>query len=111
MRRITGEEIVSELVVNGGDARCKAIAAMQAARENRMDDAAKLMEECEEALNRAHNFQTDIIQASFADDGENMDNGNVSLLMIHGQDHLMDAMVVRDMAAEMIELYKIIYKN
>ena len=28
------------------------------------------------------------------------------LLMVHAQDHLMDAMVIRDMAAEFVELYK-----
>ena len=28
------------------------------------------------------------------------------LHMVHAQDHLMDAMVIRDMAAEFVELYK-----
>jgi len=29
----------------------------------------------------------------------------MSLLMIHAQDHLMNAMTVKDLAAEMVELY------
>ena len=30
----------------------------------------------------------------------------VMLLMVHAQDHLMDAMVVKDMAVEFVELYR-----
>lgn len=110
MQRVSVEEIVSELVVNGGDARSKAISAIQEAKKNHMEAAERLLEECTEALNNAHRFQTDLIQRSL-DDGESkvqLDD-NVSLLMVHGQDHLMDAMVVRDLATEMVEMYKIIY--
>ena len=35
----------------------------------------------------------------------------VNLLVVHGQDHLMDAMVVRDLAVEMIEMYRMIYSR
>ena len=28
------------------------------------------------------------------------------LLMVHAQDHLMDAMVVKDLAAEIVDLYR-----
>lgn len=30
----------------------------------------------------------------------------MSLLMVHAQDHLMNAMTVKDLAAEMIDLYE-----
>ena len=30
----------------------------------------------------------------------------VMLLMVHAQDHLMDAMVVKDLAAEIIDIYR-----
>ncbi len=105
MTENTMETIITELVVNGGDARGKALGAVKAARENDMEKAEELMEECNEALLKAHNFQTSFIQESLAAD----DNSPASLLMVHGQDHLMDAMVVRDLANEMIEMYKVIY--
>lgn len=99
------ETIITELVVNGGDARGKALGAIKAARDNDMDKAEKLMAECNEALLKAHNFQTSFIQETLASDEETP----ASLLMVHGQDHLMDAMVVRDLAAEMIEMYRMIH--
>ncbi len=34
----------------------------------------------------------------------------MSLIMIHGQDHLMNAMTVQDLAEQMIEMYRIMYK-
>ncbi len=99
------EKIVMELVVNGGDARSKAMAALRAARANRMDEAETLMRESQGALVRAHNFQTSIIQESLEDE-----DSYASLIMVHGQDHLMTAMVVKDLAEEMIEMYKILYQ-
>jgi len=35
--------------------------------------------------------------------GEKMD---ISLLLVHGQDHLMNAITFRDMAAEVVDVYK-----
>ncbi len=99
------EKIVMELVVNGGDARSKAMAALRAARANRMDEAETLMRESQDALVRAHNFQTSIIQESLEDE-----DSYASLIMVHGQDHLMTAMVVKDLAEEMIEMYKMLYQ-
>ena len=52
-------------------------------------------------LFRSHHVQTDLIQSEIQ--GEHI---QVMLLMVHAQDHLMDAMVIRDMAAEFVELYK-----
>lgn len=98
------ESIITELVVTGGDARAKALEAIKAARKNDMDQAEILIKECNAALTEAHNFQTSFIQEALNDEkGENVPGG---LLMVHGQDHLMDAMVVRDLAKEMIEMYK-----
>lgn len=102
------ETIITELIVNGGDARGKALEAVRAARKNEMENAHKLLEECNEKLLKAHEVQTTIIQESLNGGGDQQ-NG-ASLLMVHGQDHLMDAMAVRDMALEMIEMYKIIHE-
>lgn len=99
------ESVITELVVNGGDARGKALAAVKAARENDMETADRLMKECGEALTKAHEFQTTLIQQTISGETEMA----TSLIMVHGQDHLMDAMVVRDLAVEMIEMYKLFH--
>ncbi len=99
------ESVITELVVNGGNARANALEAIHAAKEKNFPQAEKLMEECKEALNKAHQFQTSLIQDTLDSDQES----GADLLMVHGQDHLMDAMVVRDLAEELIEMYHIIY--
>ncbi len=98
------ENIVMELVVNGGDARSKALEAITAASKRDFDLADSKIKECNVSLNKAHIFQTDLIQQEL-----NGDKIDVSLIVIHGQDHLMNAMTVRDLAVQMIDMYKIIF--
>ncbi len=104
------EAIITELVVNGGNGRSKALEAIKAARNNQMELADKLMEESNEAINKAHQFQTAMLQESLNPEEEKNGEG-VNLLVVHGQDHLMDAMVVRDLAVEMIEMYRLIWSR
>ena len=100
------ETIVAELVVNGGNAKCLAMEALAAASEGDFKLAEEKMGECEEVLTQAHNFQTDL----FADEANGVKT-ECSLIMVHGQDHLMNAITVRDLAQQMIEMYKLILKK
>lgn len=95
------EQIVMELVVNGGDARSKAMQAIKAAKKGDMNLAKQKINESNEALNKAHEIQTSLIQNEAA--GEHV---QVTLLMVHAQDHLMNAMTIRDLAQEMIDMYE-----
>lgn len=95
------DSVVMELVVNAGDGRSSAIQAIREARAGRFAEAKKLLEECNEALLRCHNVQTDLVQAELQGDGI-----KVSLLMVHAQDHIMNAMTVRDLAVEIIQMLK-----
>ncbi|QIZ46253.1 PTS lactose/cellobiose transporter subunit IIA [Dickeya zeae] len=104
MMEISLEDIITELVVNGGSAKSKAMQAMKAARMGDFDIAEIRIAEANESLQQAHFFQTELIQAEAR--GEK--KASVSLIMVHGQDHLMNAMTTRDIALEMIEMYKII---
>lgn len=107
MKEVSVEDIVMNLVMNGGDARSCAIEAIRAARENRYDDADKLLKDATAALNKAHNFQTDLIQSEMG----GAEPTRVSLLMVHGQDHLMNAMTVCDLAAEIVDLNKLLHEK
>lgn len=100
------EEIVMELIVNGGEARSNALEAVEAAGRQEFKTAEKKMAAAKDFINKAHHFQTDLIQAEA--DGK---KSEVSLLMVHGQDHLMNAMTVMDMADQMIKLYRVIYQK
>jgi cellobiose PTS system EIIA component len=57
-------------------------------------------------LNEAHHIQTSLIQQEIR--GEKVE---ISLLMIHAQDHLMNAITMKDLATEVVDLYQLHYKN
>ena len=95
------EMIVMKLVVNGGNARSIAIEALRAAKAGDFNKADELMEEADTTLKEAHEIQTEMIQNEL--------NGNkveVGLLMVHAQDHLMNAMTVMDLCKEMIDILR-----
>lgn len=95
------ERCVMELVVNGGNARSMAIEALRAARDGNFDEAHEKMKEAEETLTQAHNMQTSLIQKEL-----NGEKAEIGLLMVHAQDHLMNAITVMDLVREMIEILK-----
>jgi len=101
MGKISMEQIVMKLIVNGGDARSKAMQAIRAAKKGDFELAKEKINESSEALNKAHDFQTNLIQNEAAGD-----HVEITLLMVHAQDHLMNAMTVRDLAQEMIAMYE-----
>ncbi len=99
------ENVVMELIVNGGYARSKSIEALRAARNQDFELANNKIDEANEYLEKAHNFQTNLIQSEA--EGQKTE---VNILMVHAQDHLMNAMTVRDLAKEMIGMYEAITK-
>lgn len=104
---ISLEDIITELVVNGGSAKSKAMQAMKAARLGDFEMAELRIKEASEFLQKAHHFQTEMIQAEAREENPCA----VSLIMVHGQDHLISAMTTRDIAIEMIEVYKLIHNK
>ncbi|SKC56839.1 PTS lactose/cellobiose transporter subunit IIA [Maledivibacter halophilus] len=95
------EEKVINLIIRGGNARSLAMDAIEHAKNNDIKAARKALEEAGEELSQVHNIQTDFIQKEAAGNGP-----DITLLMIHAQDHLMNAMTVKDMATEFVNLYE-----
>nr|WP_281413735.1 PTS lactose/cellobiose transporter subunit IIA [Ornithinibacillus massiliensis] len=95
------QEVIMGIIIHGGNARSSAMRAIAEAKNANFGEAEKLIEESNEELNKAHRIQTDLIQAESR--GEKTE---ISLLMVHAQDHLMNAMTVRDLAIEIIDLTK-----
>ena len=95
------DAIVMNLVVNSGEARSIAMEAIELARQGQFEEATAKIAQARETINAAHNFQTELVQKEI-----NNDPVPMSLLMCHGQDHLMTAMVVIDLAEKFIEVYK-----
>jgi PTS system cellobiose-specific IIA component len=95
------EEIVFQVILHGGNGRSSAMEAIAAAKQRDFLEAHAKLNEASNALNEAHHIQTSLIQGEIR--GEKTE---VSLLMIHAQDHLMNAITVKDLAAEFVELYE-----
>ena len=70
MKQISAEDIVMNLVCNGGDCRSKALQAIRTARAGNIAEAETLLEEAQKSLQAAHHFQTDLIQSEMQEDGE-----------------------------------------
>ncbi|MGF1727799.1 PTS lactose/cellobiose transporter subunit IIA [Photobacterium nomapromontoriensis] len=95
------EQTIMELLVAAGNARSTSLMAIQAARKHDFEQAQALIEEAKAAINQAHKVQTALIGM---DEGEG--KLQVTLIVVHAQDHLMNAMVIQDLAQDLIELYR-----
>lgn len=95
------ETIAMTLIAHSGDARTLAFQALQAAKKHDFDEADRLMEESEKASVLAHHGQTDLLVSE-----ANGDKVDISILLIHSQDHLMTSMLAQELIREMIEMYK-----
>jgi PTS system cellobiose-specific IIA component len=97
----TLEEVVFQVILHGGNGKSCAMEAIAAAKQGDFEEARAKLTEAGNALNEAHHIQTSLIQSEIR--GEKTE---LSLLMIHAQDHLMNAITVKDLATEFVDLYE-----
>lgn len=90
-----------EIVAYAGDARSQMINALNYARKGNFSAAEDCLKEANECINQAHKTQTDMLQAEAR--GE---QNEIGFIMVHGQDHLMTTMLLRDVIDNFIELYR-----
>ena len=95
------EEVVMGLIINSGQARSLAYAALKKAKQGDFAAAKAMMDQSRMALNEAHLVQTKLIEG---DAGEG--KRKVSLVLVHAQDHLMTSMLARELITELIELHE-----
>lgn len=94
-------EVVMGLIMHGGNAKGKAFEAIQLAKRGHYDEALQAIHAADHELKLAHDVQTDLLTKEAQ--GE---HAEINLYMVHGQDHLMNAITFRDLASEIIGLYK-----
>ncbi|MDR2079354.1 MAG: PTS lactose/cellobiose transporter subunit IIA [Treponema sp.] len=97
------ETRVMNLIVYAGNARSLAMEALAKAKTGDFDGAQVKQDEAAKAMNEAHKLQTSILE-------ESLDRPELTtpLLMVHAQDHLMNAITVLELAKELCELYQCI---
>jgi len=95
------EMLVMNLIVDAGSARSYAMQAVQLAKEGKFEEAQESLENADKDMSKAHGMQTDLIQKEAQGNKTEID-----LFMVHAQDHIMTAMLARDLAKEIVELHK-----
>jgi cellobiose PTS system EIIA component len=100
------ERLTMQLIMYGGTARSKAMEAIASAKEGNISEARSKLVESAAALNEAHTAQAELIETEA--EGKAVP---LSLLLVHAQDHLMNAITVKDMATEFVDLYERLSKG
>ena len=97
-----GLELVSfQIIAAAGSARSSYVEALQAAKNGNFEEAEALIKQGDTDFVEAHHVHAELIQkfAGGEDPGAN-------ILLIHAEDQVMSAEVLKIMALEFIELYK-----
>ncbi|MEW8974164.1 MAG: PTS lactose/cellobiose transporter subunit IIA [Tissierellaceae bacterium] len=95
------ELIIMNIINNSGESRSLSMEAIAHAKSYRFKEASDLIKQANNKLSQAHRSQTELIQGEARGEEKNL-----SLLLVHAQDHLMNAITIRDMAIEFIDVYK-----
>lgn len=95
------EQVAFSIILHAGDARSHALEALRYARDHKFTEADESMAQAKIQLIAAHQIQTDLLQAE-ARGGKQ----EINLLLIHAQDHLMTAILAKDLIEEMILMFK-----
>lgn len=92
------EERVVQLIALAGDARSKYLEALTTARKRNYIQSDELLSCADRRIVEAYRLHKELLRAGVDD--------SLTMLMVHGQDHLMNAVTVKEMAIEMIAFMK-----
>jgi len=95
------EMTVMELIINAGESKSLAMQALASAKKGEWDVVDDFLAQSTEASKRAHKVQTELIGL---DEGEG--KLPVNLIMVHAQDHIMTAMLARELIEELIDIHR-----
>jgi cellobiose-specific phosphotransferase system component IIA len=95
------EQKAFRIISAAGDSLSMMLEALKFSRNGDFEEAERLMQKADEFLLQAHKAQTELIVEE--------SRGNrteYSVLMVHAQDHIMNAMLAKPLIKEIINLYK-----
>ncbi|EHM10578.1 phosphotransferase system cellobiose-specific component IIA [Thermanaerovibrio velox DSM 12556] len=98
------EKAVFKIISMAGDAFSRMMEAAACARGGDFSGALERMEQAEALIVEAHKVQTSLLVGEARGD-----QVNVTMLMVHAQDHLMNAMLAKPLVGEIINLYQVIH--
>lgn len=100
---MTNEQICEkamELILSAGQSKTHSMQAINYARKYEFKEAEDELQKAGSAFIGAHEIQNELI--SSVETGENV----LNILMVHAQDHLTMALMAKENATELIEIYK-----
>jgi cellobiose-specific phosphotransferase system component IIA len=95
------EQIAFEIISLAGDALSMMFEALKYARCGKYEEAQELMTKADGILSKAHKAQTELIVEE-----SRGKRSEYSILMVHAQDHMMNAILAKPLISEIINLYK-----
>ncbi|WP_090738375.1 PTS lactose/cellobiose transporter subunit IIA [Paenibacillus sp. Mc5Re-14] len=101
MEDMDDTEIVFQIILYAGNARSSAMEAIELAKAGKFRESKEELASAKKELVSSHKIQTRIIRKEAAGAKTEM-----SVMMVHAQDHLMNAITIHDMASEFIDLYE-----
>ncbi|AXI68163.1 PTS cellobiose transporter subunit IIA [Streptococcus suis] len=93
--------VAFQIILHSGTARTEVHEAFAAMRAGDYETASEKLETANTELVEAHHAQTKLLQ-DYASGIEI----KIEIIMVHAQDHLMTTITLREVALEMLELYK-----
>jgi cellobiose PTS system EIIA component len=100
------EQVAFNIILHAGNARSYYFEALKLAREGDFFKAKDLVTKAKQELIEAHHRQSVLLEQE-----ANGQKTELSLLLIHAQDHLMNTILAQDLIQEMILLYEDQAKN
>lgn len=90
-----------EMIANAGEAKSLALKALSLAGQNEFEQVRLVLQEAEEALNKAHSAHAKLLFY----EAQNQDL-KVTLLMMHAGDHLNSADTIKVLVEEIVRIYE-----
>ncbi len=90
-----------QIVALAGSSRSKSLMALREAKKGDFEKAEGYLKEAEQEMNEAHNLQFEMLQKE-----ANNEPVEITIVTVHGQDHLSMATVTYELVNEIVDLLK-----
>lgn len=95
------QNVAFTIILHSGNSRTLIHEGFGFMRNGEFERTEEKLEEANSELTAAHKSQTSLMQKYTSGEDVNMD-----IIMVHAQDHLMTTITLREVALEMLELYR-----
>ncbi len=99
-------ELAMSLIAGAGDSKSDSMEAIIAAKKGDFQAARDFIEKASASMEKTHEIQTQLIRDEMTGNSR-----ETTLLMVHAQDHLCSAQLLRDLSIEFTDLYELVMKG